>query len=247
MRSDSTVHVSSTSIPAPSSDVVLGTDIYTYENVAASYRETAMPSIGVSSAAPSQKRFKPSLGVVIAHPYPPLGGSKADSVVRFLANKFVEKLKTAVVVYAFNFRGVTTTTSWTSRKEQTDIVAVASSLLNSFSSVKSLLVTGYSYGAIVCAKADLDSIRQSSGVNIAYWLLSPPLWPVSAALTLGIRPSSSEPQLTKLTETYRKVIGMRNGPSSSLRISTNNILNFPRIIALTRLLNLSKFPTAHIF
>ncbi|KAK9238382.1 hypothetical protein V1525DRAFT_114847 [Lipomyces kononenkoae] len=203
MRTDSKVHVRYTSLHPASSDVILETDIYTYENVAGFYREAAMPSTGISSVAPQQK-LKPSLGVVIAHPYPPLGGSKADSVVRFLANKFVEKLKTAVVVYAFNFQGVTTHTSWTSRKEQSDIVAVASSILESYSSVKSLLISGYSYGAIVCAKADLDSLRRSYSVNVTYWLLSPPLWPVSAALTLGIRPSSSEPQLAKLTEVYRK-------------------------------------------
>ncbi|KAK9377125.1 uncharacterized protein V1513DRAFT_437392 [Lipomyces chichibuensis] len=201
MTENSKVHVNYTSVPAASSNVILGTDIYTYDDGPASYTETAIPSTSTSSAAPRRK-IKPSLGVVIAHPYPPLGGSKADRVVRFLANKFVERLKSAVVVYAFNFRGVTTRTSWTSSKEQADIVAVASSLLDSYSSVKSLLFTGYSYGAIVCAKADLDSLRQTSGVNIMYWLLSPPLWPISAALTLGIRSSNSEPQLAKLTDAY---------------------------------------------
>ncbi|KAJ8102763.1 hypothetical protein POJ06DRAFT_245567 [Lipomyces tetrasporus] len=203
MTEDSKVHVNYTSVPAASSNVILGTDIYTYEGGSATYSETALPSTSITSAAP-RRRIKPSLGVVLAHPYPPLGGSKSDRVVRFLAHKLVQKLRTEVVVYAFNFRGVTTRTSWTSRKEQADVVAVASSLLDSFSSVKTLLFTGYSYGAIICAKADLDSLRESSGVNITYWLLSPPLWPISGALTLGLRSTNSDPQLAKLTNAYQK-------------------------------------------
>ncbi|KAK9465250.1 Alpha/Beta hydrolase protein [Lipomyces arxii] len=195
------VHINYTSVPASSPDVILGTDIYTYEHGPATYSETAIPSTPTTSAAP-QQNIRPTLGVIISHPYPPLGGSKSDPVIRLLATKFVEQFRKNVVVYAFNFRGVTTRTSWTSNKEQADLMAVASSLIDSYSGVKTILLTGYSYGALIAAKADVSALKNSSGISIAYMLLSPPLWPVSAAITFTMRPKSSEPQLAYLTEPY---------------------------------------------
>ncbi|KAK9379209.1 Alpha/Beta hydrolase protein [Kockiozyma suomiensis] len=216
------VHVTYTSVPVPNSTVILGTDIYTYQPTSssmASYTESALPRKTISStdskdtagqiaeqqmpssggASNPWGNVKPTLGVVIAHPYPPLGGSKADGVVRYLANRFISALGSAVVVYAFNFRGVTTRTSWTSKTEQQDMLSVADAMITAYSSsIRTVLLVGYSYGALIASKVAVDSSEMlGQEVDVALWLISPPLWPACGVLTLSLRARDSEPQFYK--------------------------------------------------
>ncbi|KAK7202654.1 Alpha/Beta hydrolase protein [Myxozyma melibiosi] len=219
------LHVTYTSVPVANSTTILGTDIYTYQpttSTMSSYTESAVPRKNLSSqddpkdtaaklanaqnasgsgggASNPWGAVKPSLGVVIAHPYPPLGGSKSDGLVRSLAHHFVATFETSVVVYAFNFRGVTTRTSWSSKTEQQDMLAVSTAMINAYNpTLRTVLLVGYSYGALISCKLaaeHLDTLSQT--VDVALWLISPPLWPVCGLLTLSVRARDSEPQFYK--------------------------------------------------
>ncbi|KAK9450969.1 uncharacterized protein V1518DRAFT_412200 [Limtongia smithiae] len=186
--------------------------------------ETALATTTVRAKPPKPARAstQPVLGVVFLHPYPPLGGNKADPVVRFFASKLVCHLRSSVVVYAFNFRGVTTRTSWTSLTEQTDTLSVCRALIDTYSNVKIILFAGYSYGALVASKTLTEMLIDEAGVRIAYLLLSPPLWPASIALSFGFRAKASEPQLWKLVgkiaQEEQHVISADPGPSTRVLV-----------------------------
>ncbi|KAK9452645.1 Alpha/Beta hydrolase protein [Dipodascopsis uninucleata] len=173
------VNVSYTTVPvADESSIVLATDIYIYNSP-------------LKSFANSNKTFEPKVGAVFAHPYPPLGGSKADNVIKYLASSFAAEC--CGVAYTFNFRGVVSRTSWSSKKEQADMITVTQNLLNNYPTVKTVMLGGYSYGALIAAKLDISLLPRS--VAVCYFLLSPPLWPISSILTMSLS-KKSEPNFT---------------------------------------------------
>ncbi|KAK9481386.1 hypothetical protein V1514DRAFT_323671 [Lipomyces japonicus] len=189
------VHVNYSSLPAASStsNEILATDIYTYQPVLQDHTGIDV----ISSTMDLQNKLQPVLGVVIAHPYPPLGGSKNDPVVRYFARKLIQKFQYEAVVYAFNFKGVTTRTSWTSKSEQQDLSGVISALTQSYPLVRTVLIVGYSYGAMIASKIDSSSFA-SEGVRFAYMLLSPVLWPATVLLTMSFMASQGEPQIHQI-------------------------------------------------
>ncbi|KAK9463883.1 Alpha/Beta hydrolase protein [Lipomyces oligophaga] len=224
-----TLPVSGTGVGAGTSSTtsssVIATDIYTYASMPtggsrSAYAPTARPlssavdavtTSGSSSsstpaspapptAMPSSGADGPTLGIVIAHPYPPLGGSKSDAVVRTLARLFIETYGPMVVVYAFNFRGVTTRTSWTSRSEQQDMFTVVSHMLDAYaSSLDTVLLAGYSYGGLVAGKVAAEHASELArrDIYLSLFMLSPPFWPTAAALTFGFRARDVEPQIAQ--------------------------------------------------
>ncbi|KAI0517090.1 Alpha/Beta hydrolase protein [Xylaria bambusicola] len=111
---------------------------------------------------------------VVAPPYAPLGGCYNDAIVDVVAGTL---LQVGYLVVTFNFRGAASSagrTSWTSKPEQADYVSVIGFLayyvhhLDRLSSnahemdprpLPTLLMAGYSYGAIVAMNLPhLDTI-----------------------------------------------------------------------------------------
>ncbi|KAI8958053.1 Alpha/Beta hydrolase protein [Daldinia sp. FL1419] len=115
--------------------------------------------------APSDPSW-PRHAAVVAHPYAPLGGSYDDPIVHLVASIL---LHLGFVVATFNFRGASSSngrTSWTSKPERADYMSVTGFLVyylhylsapqNKFrpvdadeNSTPTLLLAGYSYGAMV--------------------------------------------------------------------------------------------------
>ncbi|OTA68681.1 hypothetical protein K449DRAFT_386999 [Hypoxylon sp. EC38] len=111
---------------------------------------------------------------VVAHPYAPLGGSYDDPVVQLIASTLLQRF----VCVTFNFRGASPSqgrTSWTSKPERADYMSVIGFLAyymhylrlpqhspvaaNDSALSPTLLLTGYSYGAMVTMQLpSLDSI-----------------------------------------------------------------------------------------
>ncbi|KAI1078943.1 Alpha/Beta hydrolase protein [Whalleya microplaca] len=105
---------------------------------------------------------------VVAHPYAPLGGDYDDHIVDLIAGTL---LRVGFVVATFNFRGASPSdgrTSWTSKPERADYMSVAGFLVHYMhyldplqhprvgagqgTSSPTLLLAGYSYGAMVTTK-----------------------------------------------------------------------------------------------
>ena len=108
------------------------------------------------------------IGVVLTHPYGPLGGEMNNNVVAFLAMCFqAAGLTTA----RFNFRGVGGSTgrgTWRGSGEQQDVLAVCRHLLEMPDGPKRLIIVGYSYGSAI-ASSVVDALPEIKGfVAIAY-------------------------------------------------------------------------------
>ncbi|KAI2782501.1 Alpha/Beta hydrolase protein [Daldinia loculata] len=108
----------------------------------------------------------PRHAAVVAHPYAPLGGSYDDPIVLLVTNTL---LHLGFVVATFNFRGASSSngrTSWTSKPERADYMSVVGFLVYYLhylgaprnelrpieadeNSTPTLLLAGYSYGAMV--------------------------------------------------------------------------------------------------
>ncbi|KAF3069790.1 hypothetical protein GL218_07971 [Daldinia childiae] len=108
----------------------------------------------------------PRHAAVVAHPYAPLGGSYDDPIVLLVTSTL---LHLGFVVATFNFRGASSSngrTSWTSKPERADYMSVTGFLVyylhylsapqnqlrpieTDENSASTLLLAGYSYGAMV--------------------------------------------------------------------------------------------------
>jgi alpha/beta superfamily hydrolase len=95
------------------------------------------------------------LGVVLTHPYGPLGGEKNNNVVLSLARFFQTR---GISTVRFNFRGVGRSTgrgSWRGEPERQDVLAACKHLLtggdDGNSPVKRVILCGYSYGSAIAS------------------------------------------------------------------------------------------------
>lgn len=100
----------------------------------------------------------PRGGVILAHPYAPLGGSSFDPVIALIAETC---LKSGYIVATFDFRGAgksTGRTSWTSKPEREDFATVAVFVVRYLTEilrgqededVVGIVLGGYSYGSMI--------------------------------------------------------------------------------------------------
>ncbi|CAO2657373.1 Nn.00g034990.m01.CDS01 [Neocucurbitaria sp. VM-36] len=89
------------------------------------YHPTALNALHGGSEAPWKKR-----GIIMAHPYAPMGGSYDDRVVGIVVDEF---LKTGWIVGTFNFRGAHGSkgrTSWSGKPELDDYSSFAAFFLH---------------------------------------------------------------------------------------------------------------------
>lgn len=104
-----------------------------------------------------------SLGVVLLHPYGPLGGNMQNNVV----DAFFSYFKSInLTVLRYNMRGVGKSfgsTSWTGKDQVEDLINICEYVLSIPNAPKSLLVVGYSYGSLI-ASAAAASIRNLVGL-----------------------------------------------------------------------------------
>ncbi|KAL7321464.1 hypothetical protein PS15m_001228 [Mucor circinelloides] len=113
-------------------------------------------------------------GIIIAHPYGPLGGSMNNNVVIALQQYFKSK---GYVTICMNFRGCGKSkgrTSWTAMPEREDYMSVVDYALNDnalqeYPRIHKLILCGYSFGAMIANTVDCAS------VPCAYLLISLPL------------------------------------------------------------------------
>ncbi|KAL9541367.1 hypothetical protein MBANPS3_009162 [Mucor bainieri] len=117
-------------------------------------------------------------GIIIAHPYGPLGGNMHNNVVIALQQYFRSK---GYVTICMNFRGCGKSkgrTSWTAMAEREDYMSVVDyaldeSTLQDYPSINRLIlcasIAGYSFGAMIANTIDC------ARVPCAYLLISIPL------------------------------------------------------------------------
>ncbi|KAK4511063.1 uncharacterized protein ATC70_012273 [Mucor velutinosus] len=113
-------------------------------------------------------------GIVIAHPYGPLGGNMNNNVVIALQRYFRSK---GYVTICMNFRGCGKSkgrTSWTAMAEREDYMSVVDyalddGALQEYPRINRLILCGYSFGAMIANTIDCAS------VPCAYLLISIPL------------------------------------------------------------------------
>ncbi|KAK9472560.1 Alpha/Beta hydrolase protein [Dipodascopsis tothii] len=153
---------------------------------------------------------------VVSHPYAALGGSKNDPVVKFCARKMAAL---GIESWTYNYRGATEFysghTSWTGAAEQADLRSIVEAVVAGEPALRRLIVVGYSYGALVsaavvqaergpeprhnartgAARPGLD--ERERAVDVAYVLISPPLFPVSFFIQLGLGRREPEIALTR--------------------------------------------------
>ncbi|KAI0845456.1 Alpha/Beta hydrolase protein [Daldinia vernicosa] len=164
----------------------------------------------------------PRHAAVVAHPYAPLGGSYDDPIVLLVTSTL---LHLGFVVATFNFRGASSSkgrTSWTSKPERADYMSVAGFLVYYLhylgtpqnqlrpieaeeNSAPTLLLAGYSYGAMVTLQLPpLDSYLSH--------FASPATHTAFADIRLRAQHLAEE-QVTMFTTpaSPRKSLGMRVG------------------------------------
>ncbi|KAG0189174.1 hypothetical protein DFQ28_003753 [Apophysomyces sp. BC1034] len=108
-------------------------------------------------------------GVIIAHPYGPLGGNMQNNVVVALHKFFANR---GYVTVRLNFRGCGRSegkTSWTGMSEREDYQTVVDYLTEQYPKLSRLILCGYSYGSMIAS-----TIRPAS-VSCSYLLISYPL------------------------------------------------------------------------
>ena len=105
--------------------------------------------------------------VVLCHPHPMYGGTMDDHVVSNMASAIIAS---GIGVVRFNFRGVGTSegTHDKGRGETDDLLAVAD-YLKQQCGVTSIIVGGYSFGAVVA----LNAIEKTNAVSAI--LVAPPV------------------------------------------------------------------------
>jgi len=118
-----------------------------------------------------------TLGVVVTHPMPMLGGDMRNNVVSAVCNTFRKEGATTV---RFNFRGVGNSSgsgSWQGAPEGVDVLSCCKFLLDTVPHVKKILLIGYSYGSVITSSvaADHDQI-------IGYAAISYPFGPLRLML-----------------------------------------------------------------
>lgn len=116
-------------------------------------------------------------GIIIAHPYGPLGGNVHNNVVMAIQRHFEGK---GYVTACINFRGCGKSkgrTSWTAMPERDDYISVMDFLLGSkeyneleLPKINQLVLCGYSFGAMIAG-----SITPPPTLPTAYLLISLPL------------------------------------------------------------------------
>ncbi|KAI8365439.1 Alpha/Beta hydrolase protein, partial [Choanephora cucurbitarum] len=128
--------------------------------------------VGISTNITIQQ-LQSSPGVIIAHPYGPLGGNRWNNVVIALQRYFTSK---GYVVFCLNFRGCGKSkgkTSWTAMPERQDYQAVIDYVLDhplpEIPKIDRLILCGYSFGAMIA------STMICTRVPCAYLLISIPL------------------------------------------------------------------------
>ncbi|KAF7316928.1 Peptidase-S15 domain-containing protein [Mycena chlorophos] len=136
---------------------------------------------------------------VLLHPWSWLGGRMSDPVLRLLAEPLHDA---GYHVVRYNSRGVGNSTGWASLTGQTeaaDLAALIQWARDDVGDVRSVLVVGYSYGALIASmQPPLPDIETS------YALISYPL-SVRGWLTL-FRTSSYEDALKRLVQSNSKVL-----------------------------------------
>ncbi|CEG71927.1 hypothetical protein RMATCC62417_07571 [Rhizopus microsporus] len=93
-------------------------------------------------------------GIIIAHPYGPLGGSMNNNVVMALKDYFLNQ---GYITICLNFRGCGHSkgkTSWTGMPERDDYLSVIDAILDDqiqkeLPKVNRLILCGYSFGAMI--------------------------------------------------------------------------------------------------
>eukprot|EP01126_Amoeba_proteus_P007974 TRINITY_DN12918_c0_g1_i1.p1 TRINITY_DN12918_c0_g1~~TRINITY_DN12918_c0_g1_i1.p1 ORF type:complete len:238 (+),score=38.36 TRINITY_DN12918_c0_g1_i1:69-716(+) len=94
-----------------------------------------------------------TLGIILTHPMPLLGGNMYNNVV---SSVFKALCRLGYSVLRFNFRGVGNSTgsgSWRGSHERNDVLSCCDYLLAK--EIKKIVLVGYSYGAVIassCAK-----------------------------------------------------------------------------------------------
>ncbi|KAI7906479.1 Alpha/Beta hydrolase protein [Cokeromyces recurvatus] len=109
-------------------------------------------------------------GIIIAHPYGPLGGSMNNNVVIELQKYFHSK---GYVTACMNFRGCGNSkgrTSWTGMPEREDYISVMNYLLrlddNNYPLVNQLILCGYSFGGMIANTIDCSVAVRSLPLNL---------------------------------------------------------------------------------
>ncbi|KAI8386980.1 Alpha/Beta hydrolase protein [Blakeslea trispora] len=128
--------------------------------------------VGISTCVTSHQ-LNSAPGIIIAHPYGPLGGNRWNNVVIALQRYFSSK---GYVVFCLNFRGCGKSkgkTSWTGMPERQDYQAVIDYALDhqlaEVPKVNRMILCGYSFGAMIA------STMTCTHVPCAYLLISIPL------------------------------------------------------------------------
>ncbi|KAI0006494.1 Alpha/Beta hydrolase protein [Xylariaceae sp. FL0662B] len=174
-----------------------------------------------ASPAPPHVRPWRRHAAIVAHPYAPLGGNYDDSIVDLIAGTL---LRLGFIVATFNFRGALSSggrTSWTSKPECADYMSVAGFLVyyvhyldplqhppssaGQDKSPPTLLLAGYSYGAMVTTKLPpLGHILDHFALPVTH----------SAAADIRLRAQHLAEQQNAMFTTPgspRKSLGMRVG------------------------------------
>lgn len=113
----------------------------------------------------------PTRAAILAHPYHNYGGSYNNHVLCYLAT-ILESL--GVIVLTFNFRR--RKSSWSGHTEITDMKQVADWLLHhpGHEEVNDLIISGYSYGALIASAVTPHAIADRE-IRLCYLLISLPL------------------------------------------------------------------------
>ncbi|KAI8899042.1 Alpha/Beta hydrolase protein [Globomyces pollinis-pini] len=124
----------------------------------------------------------PTLCVIIAHPYGPLGGNMYNNVVAAVEHYFHNQGLTTV---KFNFRGCGNSsgrTSWNGTGETNDVISVANYVESYYSQNKlgslKFILCGYSYGSVATTHASTKIPNLCGLINISY--PSQVLWALTA-------------------------------------------------------------------
>ncbi|KAG2224939.1 hypothetical protein INT45_010888 [Circinella minor] len=137
----------------------------------------------------------PVPGVILAHPYGPLGGNMRNNVIIALHNYFSSK--GFITAWCGHSKG---RTSWTGMPERGDYEAVIQHLKTSFpQKLSHLIIGGYSFGSMIAAS--LRPQENDLSIPYSYLLISYPLnvrWALSTVRSSFF--SSQVNQLLRTTE-----------------------------------------------
>lgn len=92
---------------------------------------------------PSRVKKQIETALILAHPYPPMGGDMDNNVVMALFEGLVDQFGDRVLVLAYNSRGAGRTTarcSWTGASEVQDVKALMDHLCKRHTSIKKFIL-----------------------------------------------------------------------------------------------------------